>query len=45
MDGLGYDRFDNFFIKENKALLAYLAKTLDVSLKRDLSESIIPKCL
>ena len=42
-DGFGYGRFHNFFIKENKALLACLAKTLVVSLKRDLSESIIPK--
>ena len=32
-------------IKENKVLLACLAKTLDVFLKRDLSESITPKYL
>ena len=33
------------FHQRNKALLACLAKTLGVSLKRDLSESIIPKYL
>ena len=44
-DGLGYDRFDNCFIKENKALLACLDNTLEVSLNKDLSGNIMPKYL
>ena len=39
-DDSGNDRLDNFFIKEKKALLAHLAKTLGVSLSRDLSDNI-----